>query len=50
MILVFDFGGGTLDVSVIDISEHCVQIEATRGDSHLGGTDLDRKICDYVKQ
>lgn len=37
MILVFDFGGGTLDISVLQIEEGAIEVIATRGDTHLGG-------------
>ena len=47
-IMVFDFGGGTLDVTIIQIDDGIVDIEATRGDSHLGGTDIDRCIYDWA--
>lgn len=45
--LVFDFGGGTFDVSILRISEDANEVIATRGDTHLGGGDLDVKLTDY---
>ena len=46
--LVFDFGGGTLDVSVVDIFENIIEIVAVSGDNQLGGNDFDRKIAEYL--
>lgn len=45
--LVFDFGGGTLDVSVVDCFENVIEIVAVSGDNHLGGNDFDAKIADF---
>src|SRR6266851_2691753 len=47
-VLVFDLGGGTFDVSVLDIGEGVVEVRATAGDTHLGGDDFDRRIVDYL--
>ncbi len=47
-ILVFDLGGGTFDVSILDVGEGVFQVEATAGDSHLGGDDFDNKIVDFL--
>jgi len=47
-VLVFDLGGGTFDVSVLDIGDGVVEVRATSGDSHLGGDDFDRRIVDYL--
>src|SRR5579871_3283591 len=47
-VLVFDLGGGTFDVSILDIGEGVVEVRATAGDTHLGGDDFDRRIVDYV--
>ncbi len=47
-ILVYDFGGGTFDVSVLDISEDTVEVKATGGDNHLGGDDFDQEIMDWM--
>lgn len=45
--VVFDFGGGTLDVSVVDCFEHVISINAISGNNHLGGTDFDRAMAEY---
>ena len=45
--VVFDFGGGTLDVSVVDCFENVISINAISGNNHLGGTDFDRAIAEY---
>jgi len=47
-VLVFDLGGGTFDVSVLDIGEGVVEVRATAGDTHLGGDDFDRRIVDHL--
>ncbi|MER7832688.1 molecular chaperone DnaK, partial [Streptomyces sp. NPDC095602] len=50
-ILVFDLGGGTFDVSLLEIGDGVVEVKATNGDNHLGGDDWDQRIVDYlVKQ
>ncbi len=47
-IVVFDFGGGTFDVSVLEVSQDTVEVKATGGDTHLGGDDFDQKIIDWL--
>jgi molecular chaperone DnaK len=47
-ILVFDLGGGTYDVSVLEVGEGVFEVKATNGDTHLGGDDYDRRIVDWV--
>ncbi len=47
-ILVFDLGGGTFDVSVLDVSEDTVEVMATHGDTHLGGDDFDHVIINWI--
>jgi molecular chaperone DnaK len=47
-ILVFDLGGGTFDVSVLDVGEGVIEVKATNGDTHLGGDDWDEKIVNWV--
>jgi molecular chaperone DnaK len=47
-IVVFDFGGGTFDVSVLEVSKDTVEVKATGGDTHLGGDDFDQKIIDWL--
>src|SRR6202046_1929728 len=47
-ILVFDLGGGTFDVSVLEIGDGVVEVRAPSGDTHLGGDDFDRRIVDYL--
>jgi heat shock protein 1/8 len=46
-ILVFDFGGGTQDVSIIELCEGVFEVKSTNGDTHLGGEDLDNRMVDY---
>jgi molecular chaperone DnaK len=47
-ILVFDLGGGTFDVSLLDIGEGVIEVQATSGDMHLGGDDWDQRIVDWL--
>jgi molecular chaperone DnaK len=47
-VLVFDLGGGTFDVSILDIGDGVVEVRATAGDTHLGGDDFDRRLVDYL--
>jgi molecular chaperone DnaK len=47
-VLVFDLGGGTFDVSLLDIGDGVIEVRATAGDTHLGGDDFDRRIVDYL--
>lgn len=47
-ILVFDLGGGTFDVSILEVSDGLIEVVATNGDTHLGGDDWDRAIIDWV--
>ena len=47
-IAVFDFGGGTFDISVLDVGENIVEVISTNGDTHLGGDNIDQKIMEYL--
>ena len=47
-IVVYDFGGGTFDVSVLEIGDDTIEVKATGGDTHLGGDDLDQRITNYL--
>ncbi|PIR41781.1 MAG: molecular chaperone DnaK [Candidatus Yanofskybacteria bacterium CG10_big_fil_rev_8_21_14_0_10_37_15] len=47
-IVVYDFGGGTFDVSVLEIGDDTIEVKATGGDTHLGGDDIDQKIIAYL--
>ncbi|MDP3093235.1 MAG: molecular chaperone DnaK [bacterium] len=47
-IVVYDFGGGTFDISVLDITADTVEVKATGGDTHLGGDDFDQKIIEWL--
>jgi molecular chaperone DnaK len=49
-ILVFDLGGGTFDVSILDVGDGVFEVQATSGDTHLGGDDFDKRIVDWVAQ
>jgi molecular chaperone DnaK len=49
-ILVFDLGGGTFDVSVLEVSEGLIEVVATNGDTHLGGDDWDHAVVDWVTE
>ena len=47
-IVVYDFGGGTFDISILDVGSDTVEVKATGGDTHLGGDDFDQRIMDWV--
>ncbi len=47
-IVVFDFGGGTFDISVLEVGDDVVEVKSTDGDSHLGGKDLDQRIMNHI--
>jgi molecular chaperone DnaK len=47
-IAVFDFGGGTFDISILDVGEGVFDVVATNGDTHLGGDDLDQRVMDFI--
>jgi molecular chaperone DnaK len=47
-IVVYDFGGGTFDISILDVGEDTVEVKATGGDTHLGGDDFDQKTMDWL--
>jgi molecular chaperone DnaK len=47
-VLVYDLGGGTFDVTVLDISNETIEVLATNGDTHLGGHDFDKKVIEYI--
>ncbi|MBI2346845.1 MAG: molecular chaperone DnaK [Deltaproteobacteria bacterium] len=47
-IVVFDFGGGTFDISVLEVGENVVEVLATNGDTHLGGDNIDQRLIDYI--
>ncbi|MGZ4550206.1 MAG: molecular chaperone DnaK [Blastococcus sp.] len=49
-VLVFDLGGGTFDVSVLDVGDGVVEVRATAGDTHLGGDDFDRRVVDHLAE
>ena len=48
MILVFDLGGGTFDVSILDVGDGVFEVHATSGDTHLGGDDFDKRLVDWI--
>ncbi len=48
VIVVYDFGGGTFDVSVLEVSDNVVQVISTNGDTQLGGDDVDNRVIDYL--
>jgi molecular chaperone DnaK len=47
---VFDLGGGTFDVSILDVGDGVVEVRSTAGDTHLGGDDFDRRLVDYLAE
>lgn len=49
-IVVFDFGGGTFDISVLEVGDDVIEVRSTDGDAHLGGKDLDQKIMNWIAE
>ena len=49
-IVVFDFGGGTFDISVLEVGDDVIEVKSTDGDSHLGGKDIDQKIINWLAE
>src|SRR5439155_18078741 len=49
-ILVYDLGGGTFDVSLLDVGEGVFEVKATDGDTHLGGDDFDQRVVDHIAE
>ena len=49
-IVVFDFGGGTFDVSVLEVGDDVIEVKSTDGDSHMGGRDIDQKIIKWIAE
>ncbi|NOT28346.1 MAG: molecular chaperone DnaK [Acidobacteria bacterium] len=47
-IAVYDFGGGTFDISILEVGDGVVEVKATNGDTHLGGDDLDQRVVDWI--
>ena len=47
-IAVYDFGGGTFDISVLEVGEGVVEVKSTNGDTHLGGDNLDQRVIDWI--
>ena len=47
-IAVYDFGGGTFDISILEVGEGVVEVKATNGDTHLGGDDIDQRVQDWI--
>ncbi|MBI4747588.1 MAG: molecular chaperone DnaK [Acidobacteria bacterium] len=48
VIAVFDFGGGTFDISILEVGEGVVEVKATNGDTHLGGDDIDKRLIEWI--
>jgi len=48
LIAVFDFGGGTFDISILEIGENIVEVKSTNGDTHLGGDNIDQRLIDWI--
>ena len=47
-VVVYDFGGGTFDVSILEVGEGVVEVKSTNGDTHLGGDNIDQRIIDWI--
>jgi molecular chaperone DnaK len=48
IIAVYDFGGGTFDISILEVGEGVVEVKSTNGDTHLGGDDIDKRVMDWI--
>ena len=48
MIVVYDLGGGTFDISVLEVGNNVIEVKSTNGDTHLGGDDFDKRVIDYI--
>ena len=48
MVVVYDLGGGTFDVSVLEVGNNVIEVKSTNGDTHLGGDDFDQRVMDYI--
>ncbi|MBI3072028.1 MAG: molecular chaperone DnaK [Deltaproteobacteria bacterium] len=48
LIAVYDFGGGTFDISILEVGDNIVQVKSTNGDTHLGGDDIDQRVMQYL--
>ena len=48
IIAVYDLGGGTFDISILEVGDNVIEVKSTNGDTHLGGDDFDKKIIDYI--
>jgi molecular chaperone DnaK len=48
IVAVYDFGGGTFDISILEVGDNVVEVKATAGDTHLGGDDLDQRVIDWL--
>jgi molecular chaperone DnaK len=48
VVAVYDFGGGTFDISILEVADKVVEVKATAGDTHLGGDDLDQRVIDWL--
>ncbi len=48
MIAVFDFGGGTFDISILEVGDNVIEVKSTNGDTHLGGDNIDQKIIEWI--
>jgi molecular chaperone DnaK len=49
-IAVYDFGGGTFDISILEVGDNVVEVKSTNGDTHLGGDDIDERVMDWIVQ
>jgi len=47
-IAVYDFGGGTFDISILEVGDNVVEVKSTNGDTHLGGDDIDQRVIDWI--
>jgi len=48
IVAVYDFGGGTFDISILEVGDNVIEVKATNGDGHLGGDNLDQRVIDWL--
>ena len=48
-IAVYDFGGGTFDISILEVGDNVVEVKSTNGDTHLGGDDIDQRVMEWIE-
>ena len=50
IIAVYDLGGGTFDISILEVGDNVIEVKSTNGNTHLGGDDFDKKVIEYISR